>query len=154
MEFILRSEGVDETIEAKSREEARKAAHEWQRKGNWDTSQGTLWVDCYIIPLDDDGSELRFEAERVTTQINPEAPKCIDGERDSHDWQSPHEIVGGLKENPGVWGKGGGVVIHEVCMHCGCGRTTDTWAQRRDNGEQGLTSINYEVGKYDITDVA
>jgi integrase len=27
-----------------------------------------------------------------------------------HDWQSPWSVLGGLKENPGVWGHGGGVV--------------------------------------------
>jgi hypothetical protein len=153
MKFILRSEGVNEAIEAKSMKAARKAAHEWQRKGDWDTLNGTIWVETYVIPVDEDGNEQWSEHERITTQIDPEAPRCVDGACDSHDWQSPHEVVGGLRENPGVWGKGGGLVFQEVCMRCGCGRTTDTWAQRRDNGEQGLTSVSYEARKYDVTNV-
>jgi hypothetical protein len=65
-----------------------------------------------------------------------------------HDWQSPHALVGGLKENPGVRGHGGGVVIHEVCVHCGTLRVTDTWAQNPSTGEEGLESVRYEAGKY------
>lgn len=62
---------------------------------------------------------------------------------DEHDWRSPLSVVGGIAENPGVWGNGGGVIITEVCRHCGCYRVTDTWAQRPDNGMQGLTSVEY-----------
>jgi hypothetical protein len=38
------------------------------------------------------------------------------------------ELVGGLRENPGVYGKqyGSGVIILEVCARCGARRTTDT----------------------------
>lgn len=74
-------------------------------------------------------------------QIDPTEPPCEDG--NEHNWTSPHEIVGGLKENPGVWGHGGGVVITEVCSHCGLRRITDTWAQDPTDGEQGLTSVEY-----------
>lgn len=30
-------------------------------------------------------------------------------------------------------------------IHCGARMITDTWAQRLDTGEQGLTSIAYET---------
>lgn len=73
-----------------------------------------------------------------------EEPTCPD--HDEHDWQSPHEIVGGIKENPGVWGHDGGVIINECCMHCGCKRVTDTAAQRHD-GER-ITEVTYEPGFY------
>jgi hypothetical protein len=33
-------------------------------------------------------------------------------------------------------------------MRCGCERTTDTWAQNPETGEQGLQSVSYEEGKY------
>lgn len=72
---------------------------------------------------------------------------CEDDTND-HDWRSPYAIVGGCKQNPGVHGKGGGVLIEEVCMICGCSRLTDTWATDRSNGRQGLTSVSYEAGKY------
>jgi hypothetical protein len=77
----------------------------------------------------------------VTTTIDPDEPDCTG---DGHDWQSP-EMLGGLSENPGVVGHGGGVIVTEVCAHCGRYRTTDTWAQNRSTGEQGLTSVEYTV---------
>lgn len=73
-------------------------------------------------------------------------PPCLDDRE--HDWQSPVEIVGGIDENPGVFGHGGGVVIYECCMVCGCGHKIDTWAQDPWTGEQGLRSETYELGRY------
>lgn len=77
--------------------------------------------------------------------LEPECPESEDG---AHDWQAPYEIVGGIKENPGVWGNGGGVIIYGCCMRCGCRRTTDTWAQDMSTGEQGLRAVTYEPGYY------
>ena len=51
------------------------------------------------------------------------------GDDDGHAWRSPHALVSGCQENPGVYGKGGGVTIHEVCVRCGLHRHTDTWDQ-------------------------
>lgn len=48
-----------------------------------------------------------------------------------HEWQSP-QWLGGVKENPGVWGHGGGVIVHEVC-ECGARKITDTWANNGPN---------------------
>jgi len=86
--------------------------------------------------------ELRIDDTSRTIEIEPREPDCEDGQ--THDWQSPHEVVGGLEENPGVHGHGGGVVITEICAHCGLYRVTDTWAQDRETGEQGLTSVAYQ----------
>lgn len=52
-------------------------------------------------------------------------PPCDYGYQ-RHRWRAPYSIVGGIKENPGVWGKGAGVSMTEVCEHCGCFRTLDT----------------------------
>lgn len=82
----------------------------------------------------------------VTVTVEPKEPPCVNG-RD-HDWRSPHRIVGGLKENPGVRGHGGGVVSTEVCGACGCERLTDTWAQDPLTGEQGLTSVTYTPNQH------
>lgn len=97
------------------------------------------------IALDGDGDlivEHGYERECVTVTIEPIEPECA-GEHD-HDWRSPYSVLGGIKENPGVWGHGGGVILREVCAHCGRYRITDTWAQRKDTGEQGLESVKYE----------
>jgi hypothetical protein len=88
------------------------------------------------------------ERERIKIALKPDEPSCIDSRGDDHDWQEPIELVGGCKENPGVFGHGGGVTITTVCIYCGTERTEDTWAQDRTDGEQGLRSVRYEEGKY------
>ena len=74
--------------------------------------------------------------------VEPVEPECIDGGTE-HRWDSPFAIVGGIKDNPGVHGKGGGVLIHKVCRRCGSHRHTDTWATDPETGEQGLESVSY-----------
>jgi hypothetical protein len=105
---------------------------------NYDVTE-TIWIDVAVHCIETD------ESDEATVVLHPAEPKCSHA---GHDWQSPYEIVGGLECNPGVWGHGGGVKVEEVCMHCGCARLTDTWAQRPDTGEQGLTSTTYEPGKF------
>lgn len=63
-----------------------------------------------------------------------------------HSWTSnaPVSVLGGIKENPGVWGSGhGGVSMKEVCRCCGMYKTTDNGATLPSNGTQA-TSISYE----------
>jgi hypothetical protein len=73
--------------------------------------------------------------------VHPHEPDCIDD--DDHDWQTPHAVLGGLKENPGVRGNGGGVIVRRVCARCGCYRTTNTWATNPSDGTP-MTSVSYE----------
>ncbi|KKK91400.1 hypothetical protein LCGC14_2713330, partial [marine sediment metagenome] len=80
-------------------------------------------------------------------EFEPTEPNCSN--HDNHDWQAPYEMVGGIRDNPGVWGKGGGTVSTEVCLNCHATRVTDTWAQG-PGGIQGLTSVSY--GQYDSDD--
>lgn len=125
----------------------REAAEEYVSDGDWGDDSSTSWVDVHAwrigLQLGDDGEveEIRVDEETHTIAINPREPACADGHE--HDWRSPHSVVGGIKDNPGVWGKGGGVVITEVCRHCGRYRDTDTWAQNPQTGEQGLCSVEY-----------
>lgn len=86
------------------------------------------------------------ERETHTIAVDPAEPDCVAGE--AHDWAAPHDIVGGIAENPGVWGNGGGIVMRLACLRCGCGSTVDTWAQDPQTGEQGLTSTSYAEGHY------
>lgn len=69
-------------------------------------------------------------AGTVTREIEPPEPPCDD--EDGHDWRHVRSV-----------GHGGGVICTERCAHCGMTRVTDTWAQRHDTGDQGLTSIHY-----------
>lgn len=128
---------------------AHDTAKEWAEGGDYDLSSGPVYVDLRLAMETDDGYESgrgSDDEERLTVIVAATEPGC--SHDDGHDWQSPFEIVGGIEENPGVWGKGGGVIITECCMRCGCKRTTDTWAQRPDTGEQGLTEVSYEPGYY------
>jgi hypothetical protein len=120
-----------EEIEASSPEEA---AREWVEWNDFASGESTQWIEVKVE--DDDGY-----VEEVTVQLDPDEPECSC--KDGHDWQSPHSVLGGLEENPGVRGHGGGVIMTEVCAHCGRYRETDTWAQRPDTGEQGLRSVTY-----------
>ena len=136
---------MDHVFVAEDADEAVRLAGKWVAEGDYEfePGDGSIWVGCHLY-AEWQGGDDRIASPRV--QIDPPEPDCDSGE--DHDWQSPHEIVGGIKDNPGVWGNGGGIVSTEVCMLCGCGRTTDTWAQDPGTGSQGLTSVSYEAGKY------
>ena len=136
---------VDQVLGSLTIADARASARDWAEDGGYDTSEGTVYLRYRIR------CALTREEEDVRIALQPKAPKCPgpDNEGGEHDWQSHYGIVGGLKENPGVWGHGGGVLVREVCMHCGCGRTTDTWAHDPATGEEGLESIRYEPRKYE-----
>jgi hypothetical protein len=121
-------------ILAATPEQALASVHE--KIGEYDLSQGTVWVDHTVTSMVHDAEE----SERIA--IDQPEPACIRGHE--HDWQSPHSLLGGIEDNPGVWGSGGGVIIKEVCGHCGAYRITDSWAQNPQTGEQGLHSVSYE----------
>lgn len=139
-EWTLREEGQEyNTVLASSAEEALETARANVDRSNYSEAEGTIWIDVRV------DCEETGESDSCTVTLDEDEPECSASE---HDWQSPHELLGGLEENPGVQGNGGGVIVREVCMHCGCERTTNTWAQNPTNGEQGLTSVSYEAGKY------
>lgn len=144
--FEVRTDGgASQLLEADSMEYAVEEAKEWLAEG-WEPEDSTQWVHGRVRKLDRAGNEV--EGESITIEIDPREPACETGHE--HDWQSPWDIVGGCKESPGVYGHGGGVTIQEVCIHCGCGRLTDTWAQDSYNGRQGLESVTYEAGKFTV----
>lgn len=90
--------------------------------------------------------DIEIGRECHTMAIDPDEPECMNDME--HEWESPHWLVGGVESNPGVWSSGGGVRYEEACLHCGAGRSTDTWAQDPETGEQGLTSVTYTPGQY------
>ena len=111
--------------------------------GEWGEITSTIWVhvSTWVEEMDDDGEVVRLEEERHTVKIDPEEPECRHDE--GHDWRSPYSVLGGLRENPGVRGNGGGVVCTSVCRHCGAYQISDSWAQDPETGEQGLDSLEY-----------
>ena len=100
------------------------AIDEYLDGGDWTPDEGgTVWYT--ITACDRDG-----ERTERKVSFDPPEPQCTDGH--SHDWASPR-----------VHGHGGGVIVHEVCAHCGLRKITDTWATDPTDGEQGLTSVEY-----------
>lgn len=128
---------------------AQEAAQKYVDGGDWDNADETTWITVRVWRegIDSDGDICRVDEERIKITLDPPEPACIDKHAE-HDWESPLSIVGGCKEAPGVYGHSGGVTIQEVCVRCGCGKLTDTWAQDPETGEQGLNSVRYEPGKY------
>jgi len=146
-QWELREEGFAyDTVTASSTEEAIEIARGNVDRSNYSECEGTIWIDVCVT------CEETGESESAAVTLEPDEPACAAGEH--HDWCSPHDLVGGLEENPGVHGHGGGVIITEVCRHCACKRVTDTWAQNRDTGEQGLRSVSYEEDAYTDEELA
>jgi hypothetical protein len=106
----------------------------------------TFWVRagiCRVFGVTDKQGEkqtMTIDWGTELVSIHPPEPPCW---ADEHSWSAPRAIVGGIESNPGVYGHGGGVVMHEVCKFCGRYRTIDTWAQDRETGTQGLRSVEY-----------
>jgi hypothetical protein len=126
----------------------------------------TTWVSVRVAPCDDPDVEIDDEqveepssdADWTTIKIaiDPHTPECADGTKapgsdQQHNWQTPLALVGGNRSNPGVFSSGGGIRSKEVCVHCGCTKTTDTWAQDPEDGEQGLTAITF--GSTDLQEI-
>jgi hypothetical protein len=130
----------NQEIEYPTADTAAEAAAEYVADGDWGDGGGfaeiMTWRTCYSVDGAGDVAKHRIYEETHTLQCpsgeNVE-PDCADGHE--HEWRSPYSVVGGLKENPGVWGNGGGVKCTEVCAHCGTYRETDTWAQNPSSGE-------------------
>lgn len=141
-------------VEFPAADSGEEAAQEYVDTGEWGDEHATWWIDVWawrhgIAMVDGLPEMVACCREQHTVEVEPEEPECGDG-HDGHDFRAPHCLVGGIKENPGCWGHGGGVIYHEVCVRCGLCRTTDTWAQRSDTGQQGLRSITYhEPEDYD-----
>lgn len=141
-------------VEYPDAESGREAAEQYVADGDWGDESRTetdyhhlrYWrVALYLHEGEVcEAEDIDADSCRVTSE--PPVPPCVDG-TDDHDWQSP-SWLGGCDENPGVWGHGGGVVCHEVCLRCGCGQETDSWAQDPQTGEQGLHSVTYHPDQY------
>ena len=116
-----------------------EAAEKYVAGGSWGNHSETIWVVVSVM----EKSSSEPNPVWIKVPVDPEEPPCDDPA--DHDWQSPHQVVGGLEENPGVFGHGGGAKKITVCAHCGMYRVWDGWATDPEDGEQGLESISYLV---------
>lgn len=133
-EVHLNDGGGDDSITAASLREAMDQWETWAQGGDYGDPSSTIWVHGAV---EDEAGEFH----PASVEIDPEEPSCEDDLE--HDWRAEVGVVGGLAENTGVFGHGGGVVITAHCAHCGLYRETDTWAQDPETGEQGLRAIRY-----------
>ena len=122
---------------------AAEAAQEYVDGGDWGATTKTTWVQVYVT----DVSRPDEHPTRHRVTVDPDEPDC---DKSEHDYRAPHSLVGGIEENPGVQGHGGGVVCSEVCVICGQRRITDSWALCRESGEQGLESVEYPEEREDL----
>lgn len=134
-----------DTIAADSAEEALEAAKANVDRANYADTTGTIYISVSVR------NPYTGDTDDATVTVEADEPECIGGH--DHDWQSPIALVGGIESNPGVWGHGAGLIIHEACLRCGCRKTTDTWAQDPDTGGQGRTSVEYAKGAYGLEDM-
>lgn len=128
-----------EIIEADDMDHAKELATESWQAGSWDTK---CLIDVRVAELDDAGEETEnVDWVEVECGEDPAEPECTS--EDGHDWQSPYEVVGGLRENPGVWSKGGTTsVFKQCCAHCGCYRTETSYGAQRNPGQ--CDTVEYE----------
>lgn len=137
MQFTYTEDGQDcGVIEAAAADEALDLIRDDFDPDLYRGEAETVWIDIRVYS--DDGDLVASE----TVTVDPREPSCAPGK--THRWSAPINIVGGCRESPGVHGHGGGVTIKEVCEHCGWFRVIDTWATRRDTGQQGLESVSYQ----------
>jgi hypothetical protein len=136
--YRVQDEGSSDDFDAADDDAAVAYGKQWLCDGSWDRDQ-TLWLRAYVFRLQEDGEGYEMIGTARAT-LHPIMPKCVGEE---HVWCSPYHILGGMKENPGVWGNGGGARIKEVCSECGVYRVTDTWATNPCDGTQGHTSVEY-----------
>lgn len=103
------------------------------------------------LQLDDDGElcDVQVELEHHLVRIEPDEPECGAAEDGQHGWASPHQLVGGCSQNPGVHGgRGCSVSVLEVCLLCGLSRTSRTSSQGHE------TAYDYDSTEYGDDDVS
>ena len=138
---------ISEAFSADSDKLAIAHATAWARDGDWDDAarQAGREISAHIVVHRIDAGEyveihagdvVVMDAAAVDDLIRPACPGDLD-----HDWRSPHDVVGGLTENPGVWGHGAGLRVQEVCARCRCYRWTDTG---HDGDGRTVTRVTYE----------
>jgi len=127
MKYRVSDDQVSKLIEADSMEEALDEAVDLWQDGDWDSK---CLVDLVVSEVDnpDNVSYISVECGE-----DPEPPACIE---DKHEWDNPHDVVGGLKENPGVWSLGGTTLVFKsVCIHCGLIKREVCYGSQRNPGQ-------------------
>lgn len=136
-------DGNAEVVE--EHESGRAAAQAYVDGGEWGEIESGVTIDvtAWREGIDGDGDTVRVNQGSHAITILPEEPACPEAEDGTHDWQSPHDLVGGCDSNPGVWSTGGTSFEYlTVCSHCGmfC-LETSTGTQR--NPDEAEKTVEY-----------
>jgi hypothetical protein len=137
--------GGEEIIHARNAREAAEKFAEGFFDDPPDPEEGTCFAKVNVQEIEDEDDPYpEVFVNSVYIPIDPPEPECE--YKSGHRWEAPHEVVGGLKENPGVFGHGGGEIIYRVCSRCGMYRIVDTWPDRvpdHHRNEPGARTIRY-----------
>lgn len=139
-QYRVWSDGCDRIMSASSRRVLVKRIREsicWEdyQTVNDDEYLETFWEDVSWVRIDKNGDDIEGTEDEETFAVDPPEPPC---RRAEHRWREESTQC-----------HGGGVVIQYRCRHCGLVREYDSWAQRRDTGEQGLRSVTYDMTEYE-----
>jgi hypothetical protein len=153
--YIYREEsGYDERFTAADDEAAETRAREMLREGDWnqDRSTATFRVRASIAEIvTENGEEYEENWRTVAVTFEPDEPACITDCTGGHDWQTPYELVGGIRDNPGVRANGGGVTIDYACVLCGARKHVNTWDTDPATGAV-METVSYDgPGYYDLS---
>jgi len=144
-DWEVHDDQAQDTLHDVAPDDIADAIEEWLTDGDWDPSEGPLYLTAYACPIDPT-TGTADGAHRVTAEVTIEqdAPDCEGDEE--HDWCAPHSVVGGLRENPGVYGAGAGITSRRVCSHCGAYTVYES--ARQDSG----TGRYHEATSYEEPD--
>lgn len=133
------------------------AAEEYVSDGDWGEGKSSVRVHVWREALDYDGETVRVaeSSHDVDAGEDPRAVGECGTDDDDHDWEAPLELVGGLRENPGVFSTGGTSFRFEsVCVNCGTYRTRTSAGMQRNPGEPSETVEYREADEASLAWVA
>lgn len=139
--FKIWDDVINEIIESDDIDCAMDYAEEKWQDGLWDEKQ---LIELYVQEIDWDDKPIGDVLTKyIEVGEDPAPPECYEAE--DHEWCAPFDLVGGLKENPGVWSLGG-TTIHTitVCLHCGMYKKETHYGAQRDPGQ--LDKVEYTPG--------
>lgn len=115
--FKVKTDNCSEIFEAEDIEAAINWAECWLEDGEY--GDDPCYVSASVVEIDEDDEAIGYpEDVEIEWAGNITIPDC--DHEDGHDWQEPYEVVGGCKENPGVYGIGGAQIRStSVCSRCG-----------------------------------
>lgn len=136
-------------VEFPEAESASEAAQLYVGGGGWGNDDDSFAIVVYTWMRNYVGDEYVDEEDREShlVVVHPDEPECPATTDGKHRWGSPHELVGGIESNPGLWaGNGCSIVSVDVCLCCGLGR-------RSGSASQGVeTEHDHDWIRYDAAD--